>query len=203
MKELENIEYFDKNIFYSNLSTKFLGRNLIYYEIIDSTQEEIWKIAKNVPQGTLVLADLQTKGKGTHGKNWCTDEKNNIAFSFILKPNCDIKRLEGLTLEIAEIILKVFEEVYQIKLQIKKPNDIVYKDKKIGGILTETRVIKNKVNYLNIGIGINTNKENFPKELIDIASSIKKEFNIEIDNIKIITNFCNKFEKSFFKRMED
>ena len=63
MKELENIEYFDKNIFYSNLSTKFLGRNLIYYEIIDSTQEEIWKIAKNVPQGTLVLADLQTKGK--------------------------------------------------------------------------------------------------------------------------------------------
>ena len=203
MDKLGNMKESDKNIFYSNLDTKFLGRNLIYYDVVDSTQEKLWKMVKDVPEGTLVLAELQTKGKGTHGRNWCTDERNNIAFSFILKPNCDIQKLEGLTLEIAEIVLKVFEEIYEIRLQIKKPNDIVYKNKKIGGILTETKIIKNKVYYLNIGIGINTNKENFPEELIGIASSIRNEFNIKINNVKIITNFCNKFEKSFLKRMED
>lgn len=203
MDKLGNMKESDKNIFYSNLDTKFLGRNLIYYDVVDSTQEKLWKMVKDVPEGTLVLAEIQTKGKGTHGRNWCTDERNNIAFSFILKPNCDIQKLEGLTLEIAEIVLKVFEEIYEIRLQIKKPNDIVYKDKKIGGILTETKIIKNKVCYLNIGIGINTNKENFPEELIGIASSIRNEFNIKINNVKIITNFCNKFEKSFLKRMED
>ena len=203
MDKLGNMKESDKNIFYSNLDTKFLGRNLIYYDVVDSTQEKLWKMVKDVPEGTLVLAEIQTKGKGTHGRNWCTDERNNIAFSFILKPNCDIQKLEGLTLEIAEIVLKVFEEIYEIRLQIKKPNDIVYKDKKIGGILTETKIIKNKVYYLNIGIGINTNKENFPEELIGIASSIRNEFNIKINNVKIITNFCNKFEKSFLKRMED
>lgn len=203
MDKLGNMKESDKNIFYSNLDTKFLGRNLIYYDVVDSTQEKLWKMVKDVPEGTLVLAEIQTKGKGTHGRNWCTDERNNIAFSFILKPNCDIQKLEGLTLEIAEIVLKVFEEIYEIRLQIKKPNDIVYKNKKIGGILTETKIIKNKVCYLNIGIGINTNKENFPEELIGIASSIRNEFNIKINNVKIITNFCNKFEKSFLKRMED
>ena len=203
MDKLGNMKESDKNIFYSNLDTKFLGRNLIYYDVVDSTQEKLWKMVKDVPEGTLVLAEIQTKGKGTHGRNWCTDERNNIAFSFILKPNCDIQKLEGLTLEIAEIVLKVFEEIYEIRLQIKKPNDIVYKNKKIGGILTETKIIKNKVYYLNIGIGINTNKENFPEELIGIASSIRNEFNIKINNVKIITNFCNKFEKSFLKRMED
>lgn len=203
MDKLGNMKESDKNIFYSNLDTKFLGRNLIYYDVVDSTQEKLWKMVKDVPEGTLVLAEIQTKGKGTHGRNWCTDERNNIAFSFILKPNCDIQKLEGLTLEIAEIVLKVFEEIYEIRLQIKKPNDIVNKDKKIGGILTETKIIKNKVYYLNIGIGINTNKENFPEELIGIASSIRNEFNIKINNVKIITNFCNKFEKSFLKRMED
>lgn len=86
-----------------NLKTNILGKNFIYYEQIDSTQEEIWRLIKdnNIKNGSLVMSELQTKGKGTHGRIWHTDEKNNIAFSFYLELNCNIEKIKGLTLEIA------------------------------------------------------------------------------------------------------
>lgn len=132
---------------------------------------------------------------GTHGRKWYTTEKNNIAFSFVLMPNCNIKKLEGLTTKIAEILVGIFEDVYNIKLQIKNPNDIVYNGKKIGGILTEAKLSGEIVKYIVIGIGINTNQEKFNNEIINIASSINKEFNLKIDNQLIISEFCERFEK--------
>ena len=116
---------------------------------------------------------------GTHGRIWHTDEENNIAFSFYIKTNCKAKEIEGSTIEIAKTILEVFEEIYKIKLQIKDPNDIVFNGKKIGGILTETKLQGEYVKCIVIGIGINTNQEKFAEEIQTIASSIKKEFNIK------------------------
>lgn len=186
-----------------NLNTKFLGKNIIYYEEIDSTQEEIWRRIKNkeVKNGMIVIADLQTNGKGTHGRKWYTDQKHNIAFSFFIETNCTTAMLEGITIEITENIISVIEKLYNIKLEIKTPNDIVYKNKKIGGILTQSKSIGDKVKYLVIGIGINTNQNKFNAEIENIASSIKKEFNIEIDRDKVISNFCNLFEEKFLNRI--
>lgn len=185
-----------------NLKTKFLGRNSIYYKEIDSTQSEIWRLiqSETVQTGTLVFADIQTKGKGTHGRVWYTDEKDNIAFSFFIKMDCNINKLEGITIGIAKIIINILETQYQIKLDIKEPNDIVYKNKKIGGILTETKVISENVKYLVVGIGINTKKQNFSKDIENIATSIKKEFNIDINTEEFITEFCNRFEKQLINR---
>ena len=180
-----------------NLKTKFLGRNLVYYNEIDSTQDEILRLIQNekIENGTIVIADIQTRGKGTHGKIWYTDQNDNIAFSSYIKTNCNIKQLENITIEIAKIIVDIFEKKYKIKLSIKKPNDIVYNNKKIGGILTDSKIIGEKVKYLIIGIGINTNKTIFNDEIKLLATSIKNEFNIDIDNLEIITEFCNEFEK--------
>ena len=91
-------------------------------------------------------------GSGTHGRKWFTDEKNNIAFSFLVEANCEIEKLEGLTVEIAETMVEVFEKLYGISLGIKFPNDIVYQGKKLGGILTETKLQGEVVKYLVIGI---------------------------------------------------
>lgn len=188
----------------NNLKTKFLGRNNIYYKEIDSTQSEIWRLIEEYTEnGTLVFADIQTKGKGTHGRIWHTDEPNNIAFSFFIRMNCNIKKLEGITIEIANIIVDIIKEQYGIKLGIKEPNDIVIKNKKIGGILTETKSISEKVKYLVVGIGLNTQKEKFTEDIKEIATSIKKEFCIEIDTVKFITEFCNRFEQMIIKRIAD
>ena len=187
-----------------NLKTKFLGRNSIFYSKIDSTQNEIWRLIENkeAKNGTLVMADIQTNGKGTHGRIWHTDETNNIAFSFVIKPDCNIKKLEGITIEIAEIIIEILKEKYSIKLEIKEPNDIVFRGKKIGGILTQTMMISEKVIYLIVGIGINTNKEKFTEDIKDIATSIKKEFSIEVDREEFITEFCNRFEDKILERIK-
>lgn len=185
-----------------NLKTKFLGRNTIYYKEIDSSQSEIWRLIKNntSPNGTLVFADIQNKGIGTHGKVWYTDEPNNIAFSFFIQMNCNIQKLDGLTVQIANIIVDIFKDQYGIDLGIKKPNDIIFNNKKIGGILTETKLISEEVKYLVVGIGINTKKEKFTDDIKDIATSIKKEFGIEINTQNFIAEFCNRFEKEIMQR---
>lgn len=187
----------------NNINTVFLGKTNYYYSSIDSTQSEIWRLyEKGTPNGTLVMSEIQTNGKGTHGRNWHTDEANNIAFSFLIEANCNIEKLEGLTTKIAKIILKLFKESYNISLNIKYPNDIVYNGHKIGGILTETKVTCKKVKALVIGIGINTNQVVFNKEIENIATSIKKEFNIEINSKEFIKKFCEEFEKEIIERIE-
>ena len=138
---------------------------------------------------------------GTHGRIWHTDERNNIAFSFYIKSNCDISRLNGMTTEVAETILEVLKKTYNINLKIKKPNDIIYNNKKIGGILCETKIVGEKVKAIVIGIGINTNKKDFPEDIKQIASSILNEFNIIIDNKKVIEEFCNIFENRIIRRI--
>ncbi len=181
-----------------NLKTNFLGRNNIFYKEIDSTQSEVWRLIENnsAPSGTLVMADIQTNARGTHGRVWHTDEINNIAFSFFINMNCNIKELDGMTLDIAKIIVEIFKDMYGINLDIKLPNDIVFGGKKIGGILTETKVCKEIVKLLVVGVGINTVKESFSEDIKDIATSIKSEFGIDVDVVKFITEFCNRFEKN-------
>lgn len=154
----------------------------IHYEKIDSTQKEVWR---RLEKAIIISADIQTDGIGTHGRTWYTTQKGNIAFSIGLELNKSINKLNNLTIEIAEIILEVFENLYQIKLKIKHPNDIMINNQKVGGILTETKLQGEIVKYLVIGIGINTNNE-------EISTSIKNEFGIEIDNSKVIEEICQR-----------
>lgn len=188
-----------------SLTTNFLGRNSIFYKRIDSTQDEIWRRLKKgkINNGNLIMADIQENGRGTHGRVWHTDEVNNIAFSFLIELNCNIKKIDGLTTDIAEIILNILKDEYEIELEIKKPNDIVYRGKKIGGILTETKLVSEQVKYLVVGIGINTFKMKFTDDIKDIATSIKKEFDVEIEAKEFVAKFCNKFEKYILERIEE
>ena len=185
------------------LNTKWLGKETIYYKEIDSTQKEIWRRIenKNIDNGTLILADIQTDGIGTHGRKWYTSQKENIAFSFVIYPNIQIQKIENLTVEIAETLLEVFQKIYSIQLAIKNPNDIIINNKKVGGILAETKLRGEQIECLVIGIGINTNQQKFTKEIENIATSIKNEFHIKVDNLEVITEFCNLFEQNMMKRM--
>ncbi len=186
-----------------NLKTNYLGKINTFYKTIDSTQAEIWRLIdnKNIQNGTLIMADIQTKGKGTHGRIWHTDESKNIAFSFFVETNCKSNLLYGITIEIADILIKIFKEKYNVNLKIKEPNDIFYSNKKIGGILTESKVNSGIVKFLVIGIGLNTNKTKFTEDIQNIATSLKKEFSIDVNNQEIIEEFCYEFEKILKRRI--
>lgn len=187
------------------MTKQILGNVFENYEEIDSTQTEIHRRIEKckIQTGTIIMANRQTNGKGTHGRVWHTGNENNIAFSFYIETECEPQKLEGITIEIAQILIQIFEEKYGINLQIKAPNDIYYNGKKVGGILTESKIVGQKTKYIVVGIGINTNGKNFSDDIRNIATSIKKEFNIDVDNLFIVNEFCKIFEKRLMKRIEE
>ncbi|MBR2744055.1 MAG: biotin--[Clostridia bacterium] len=180
-----------------NLETKILGRKLDFFDELDSTQSEVWRLIKNntIKNGEMVVANIQTAGVGTHGRKWYTDQPNNIAISMYVETNCKAEKIEGITLKIADILKSVFYRLYDINLDIKEPNDLYYNNKKIGGILTESKIAEGKSKFLVVGIGVNTSQAIFNNEISEIAGSIKNEFGIDIDNEAVIAEFCNNFEK--------
>ena len=180
------------------LQTQFLGQNQFFYESIDSTQKKL-KLLKEPIDGTIIIADNQVAGVGTHSRKWYTGNGKNIAMSFVLLPNCSISKFQKITIVIAECIVKVLKDLYDIELDIKEPNDIYCNGKKLGGILTETVCKGEFVNKMYIGIGINVNQDEFPGNLSEIATSLKKEFGKEFDRENIIVHFLNEFEKVYLE----
>lgn len=178
--------------------TKRIGKEIIYYKEIDSTQDYAKKTAKkDYTDGTIIIADNQTKGKGTKGRKWYTSKESNIIMSIILKEKLNIYNLQGITLKIAECMKESIKSLYNIELTIKEPNDLMLNNKKISGILTESSIIGSKVEYLVIGIGFNVNQNIFDKEIENIATSLKKEFKKNFSREEIIVEFIEKLEKIF------
>ena len=174
--------------------TKWLGKEIKYYKSIDSTQEEAQRLRQEVKSGTLVIAENQTAGIGTKGRNWQTQEGKNITMTLVIFPQCLVKEMTGITTKIAQCMVGSIQELYQIKLNIKQPNDLLLNGKKIAGILTQSSSLNGRVNELIIGIGFNVNQMVFAEELQDIATSLKKEYNKEYEREKIIVNFLEKLE---------
>ena len=134
------------------------------------------KFGKNRRYANLIIAEDQTKGRGMNGRVWLSAKEKNILMTMILYPQKNVKELEGITYKIAEMVRVAIKELYDIELTIKLPNDLLLHSKKVSGILTESSVRDEKVNYLIIGIGFNVNQIEFPSELENIATSLKKEY---------------------------
>lgn len=180
-----------------NAKTKYIGKNIKYFETIDSTQTEAKRNINQYENGTIIIADIQTQGKGTHGRVWHT-KTNNIAMTIILKPKMKLEQLEGFTTAIAENIQKAIKDLYNVNLEIKLPNDLLLNEKKICGILTETTTIKDDVKEIFIGIGFNVNESKFNENISNIATSLynetKQEYNVEDIICRIIENIENEIE---------
>ena len=169
--------------------------NISHFNEINSTHKYVKENYNNLKDRTVILADMQSNGIGTHGRVWYTGRENNIAMSILIKPNCNIENLKNITTKIASSIQKAINEMYNINLEIKFPNDLLLNSKKICGVLTEINTISEKVNYLIISIGFNVNETHFDEETANIATSLKKEYNQNYSRediiIKIIENIEN------------
>ena len=101
------------------------------FEEIESTHKYIKENYKKYEEKTVIIAKRQISGIGTNGRNWFTGSNKNIAMSILYKPKCKIEDLDGLTIRIAQIIKKEIKELYDVDLEIKKPNDLILNNKKI------------------------------------------------------------------------
>lgn len=184
-------------------NTKILGKTVEYYEKIPSThllskkeiKQELENEIKNI-NGKVWIADTQTAGIGTKGRKWYTGIGKNIAITILVKPKCTMKDIEGITVKIAKSIQKVIGELYQIQLNIKEPNDLMYNNKKLSGILTEVNTIGEKINYILISIGMNVNEEYFDDDTKNIATSLKRELKKECSREEIIVRILESLESN-------
>lgn len=178
-----------------NARTKYIGKNIIYFKEIDSTQKYSKEMVNNnLKNGTIVITDNQTKGIGTNGRNWYSNIGKNITMTITVYPNVDVNKLNNLTIDVARAMQKTIQDLYNINLNIKKPNDLIINNKKIAGFLVETGLIKQKVNYILIGVGFNVNEVEFNIEIKDIATSLKEEFKKDFSREDIIVNFIENLE---------
>lgn len=178
-----------------NTRTKYIGKNIIYFKEIDSTQKYSKEMVNNnLKNGTIVITDNQTKGIGTNGRNWYSNIGKNITMTITVYPNVDVNKLNNLTIDVARAMQKTIQDLYNINLNIKKPNDLIINNKKIAGFLVETGLIKQKVNYILIGVGFNVNEVEFNIEIKDIATSLKEEFKKDFSREDIIVNFIENLE---------
>lgn len=158
------------------LKTKVLGRNIVYFDQVDSTNNYAKKIAlEGCEEGTLIVADCQTYGRGRLGRDWSSPSKKGIWMSLVLRPNISFDEIQMLTLAASVAVVQALFEVTQIKAGIKWPNDIIINGKKVCGILVEMNMEIQNINFLVLGIGLNVNqqKEDFPEEILDKATSLK------------------------------
>lgn len=166
-----------------------------YFDELPSTHLYVKENQDKLENGTVIIANKQTEGIGTHGRSWYTGSGDNIAMSMLFKPECDLSSLNNITVDVAQTIKKAIKNLYNIGLNIKYPNDLLLNGKKICGILTEINTISGKINYLIISLGFNVNEICFDEETIKIATSLKKEYNKNFDRkeiiLKIIENINN------------
>lgn len=176
------------------LSTNFLGKYYMHKLVIDSTNNFAKEIASNVPDGTVIIAEEQTAGRGRLGRSWISQKGCGIWMSIILKPNLQPKEAINLTQVAAISVVKAIEEVFHVESKIKWPNDIILNNKKVCGILTEMSSEIDKINYVIIGIGVNVNCDNFPEELKGKATSLYLETNSKVDRKKLTASILNNLE---------
>ena len=169
----------------------------IELETIDSTNNYIRSHLDDLENYTLVFAHHQTKGKGRITRSWY-DDRNSLTASILIK---NVKGdVRNLSLIASYAIFTALKEM-ALNVLIKWPNDIYLNDKKLCGILIET-IISDKVDAI-IGFGINTNTLSFPESII--ATSIKLEKSIDVDNIKLAKRVCeiiiNAYENIDFNKV--
>jgi BirA family biotin operon repressor/biotin-[acetyl-CoA-carboxylase] ligase len=169
----------------NNLDTRFIGQRVIYYPRLTSTMDVAKREAQQgAIEGTVVIAGEQTAGRGRIKRPWLSP-KGSIALSIILYPS--LAYLPSLIMVASLAVVHCIDRVTGLKSQIKWPNDVLVNDKKVCGILIESDVRGNTVDYAIIGVGINANLRlsDFP-EIPPTATSLSHELGREVSRLDII-----------------
>jgi len=163
------------NLLESNLKTTLIGKKITYYTITESTNDDIWELFEDgEKEGLVVVSDNQTKGRGQRENTWFSKPGHGIVCSFLINEKFDRSNIGMHSILIAIGIINGIHDLLNIDLTLKWPNDIYHKNKKIGGVLIETKTQSNQMIF-NIGLGINVNEslEDFPPDIQNQSSSIK------------------------------
>ena len=189
----------------SLLHTKLLGRKIIHFEDIPSTNNEAKRLAiEGAEDGTIVVSEAQGAGKGRLSRGWFSPKGKGIWFSVILRPNFLPQDAPKCTLMAAVAIVRAARK-FDIQVGIKWPNDILYQGRKLVGILTEMSAEMERINYVVIGTGINVNllPEDFPPEVKDIATSLAIIKGEKLSRVKLFAEIITAMEDLYLSAQQE
>lgn len=196
---------FNLELFGIKLNTDYIGRNFIYFEEIDSTNTYLLDKNSNIDiSGTVVLAEFQNKGRGRLERTWTSDTGQNLTFSILFVKNQSLfQKLNFLNFATALAVASSIDNLYQLKTELKWPNDILISKKKTCGILIETVSGNGSIERVVIGIGINVNQSHFKGEYNYPPTSIRIELGKEVERERLLAEVLNNFEYYINKLKSD
>ncbi len=174
--------------------------SFINFEELPSTNSYALMNINSLVDKTVIVANVQTEGKGRLGRAWISDNSENLYFTLVLKSS-DNKKISqpfvNLTQYMSVILCKIFQE-YGVKAQIKWPNDVLVKNKKIAGILSEASTNKGQFEGIVLGVGVNLNST--PEDIKKInqkATSLNLEISEKINKKLFLDKLLEKFFKGY------
>jgi BirA family biotin operon repressor/biotin-[acetyl-CoA-carboxylase] ligase len=187
----------------AGLGTERIGKRIYALPRASSTNEVAFRLALNgAEEGTMVLAESQTKGKGRMGRLWESPAGVNIYLSIVLRPRLVPSKTPLITLMAAVACAEAIDEATGLIPAIKWPNDLLLERKKLGGILTEADMELDRINFVVVGIGINVNmgRALFPTSITDTATSLREVLGRKISRPALIQAVLRKLEQ-WYKRL--
>ena len=183
------------------LRTRQLGRHLVFKGVTESTNRDAAGLAEAAAEeGTVVVADRQTDGRGRMQRSWFSPPGRNLYFSMLLRPRTAPHRVSQIALVAAAALLRALADLHDdLKAGLKWPNDILIESRKVSGVLCEMRAETDVVHHAIVGIGINVNMlpTDWPPELRDVATSLAAHTGGEVSRPRLLAAVLNEFEAGY------
>lgn len=179
------------------LTSNRFGHEIHYFDQCTSTQPIAHKLAQeNAADGTIVICEEQTAGKGRLSRAWKSSKGKGIWMSVIIRPDIPPMKAPQFTLIAAVAVTRAIEDVANVRAEIKWPNDLLINGKKCTGILTELQADIDRVQAIILGIGVNVNQDmlDFPEDIQHIATSIKMVSGSHIDRGQLVARILHHLE---------
>jgi len=165
--------HFDAAAIQRGLKTSWLGKQVLFFPVIGSTNEEARRMATSgAIHGTLLIADMQTAGRGRMARRWVAPAGSSLLLSLILRPTLAPTHVQRVTMACGLAGADALEEVAGVAVGLKWPNDILIGERKVAGILTEMSTIGDQIDFLVVGIGINVNLD--PADLAPACDTLEQ-----------------------------
>ncbi len=180
------------------LRTRIFGNKIYTFDSIDSTNNCAKAVAGcGAEEGTVVIAEKQTAGRGRLGRLWQANPNENLTFSIVLRPKLSAEAVNLIPLYVAVGVARAVERVTKLSVDCKWPNDLLISGKKFAGILIEGSFKQNTVESVIVGIGINVNQQSFPPDLQNKATSLRLETNKEVDRRALLSETLSSLEELY------
>ncbi|SMC69628.1 BirA family transcriptional regulator, biotin operon repressor / biotin-[acetyl-CoA-carboxylase] ligase [Pedobacter africanus] len=187
----------------NTFSTLFVGQNLIRLSEVDSTNNFLKTKASNsepLPEGTVIMADKQFAGRGQQQNTWYAEPGLNLTFSIYLCPSfLAVSQQFLLNMAVSVALRDALGDLLGPFLKVKWPNDLYYKNQKLGGILIENIIAGTTYKACIIGIGLNVNQQSFDPKLLGRATSVWKILQQDVNLIELLSLICSNVEAEYLK----